>query len=300
MGVFVACVFLVCSFYVQTRGRVRHKRLVRRITDHSNYLSPVNCLFYWFSGVDNSPYIDSAAFPVLKTLEQNWEVIRDEAQRLNQARAIAASDDHDDLGFNSFFRRGWKRFYLAWYGTYPKSALASCPRTVALLKSIPIVRGAMFASLPPGAQLIRHRDPYAGSLRYHLGLVTPNSDDCFIDVDGQRYAWRDGEAVIFDETFIHYAENRTDQNRIILFLDIKRPVTFFLADWVDWLMVRLLMAPSVAKNVDGDRVGALNRLFPYLRAFRNSGKRLKAYNRRVYYALEAAIFLGIAAWFILV
>ena len=37
----------------------------------------------------------------------------------------------------------------------------------------------MFASLPPGATLVRHRDPYAGSLRYHIGLVTPNDPKCY-------------------------------------------------------------------------------------------------------------------------
>ena len=42
----------------------------------------------------------------------------------------------------------------------------------------------MFAELPPGSRLVRHRDPYAGSLRYHLGLLTPNDPGCFIEVDG--------------------------------------------------------------------------------------------------------------------
>ena len=51
-----------------------------------------------------------------------------------------------------------------------------------------------------------HRDPFAGSLRYHLGLVTPNSPECFIVVDGEKYYWKDGEAVMFDETYIHTAE----------------------------------------------------------------------------------------------
>ena len=78
------------------------------------------------------------------------------------------------------------------------------------MQSIPIVNGAMFALLPPGGELGTHRDPFAGSLRYHLGLVTPNSDDCHIFVDGETYYWRDGEAVMFDETYIHWAENKTD------------------------------------------------------------------------------------------
>ncbi len=35
--------------------------------------------------------------------------------------------------------------------------------------------------------------PYAGSVRYHLGLSTPNDDRCFIEVDRQRHSWRDGK-----------------------------------------------------------------------------------------------------------
>ena len=75
----------------------------------------------------------------------------------------------------------------------------------------------MFALLPPGGKLDAHRDPFAGSLRYHLGLVTPNSDKCRILVDGVPRVWRDGEAFMFDETFIHSAENTTDVSRMILF-----------------------------------------------------------------------------------
>jgi beta-hydroxylase len=90
--------------------------------------------------------------------------------------------------------------------------------------SIPTVHAALFAFLPPGGKLAEHRDPYAGSLRYHLGLITPNSDACRILVDGQPYAWRDGEDVVFDATYIHRADNRTDQARLILFCDVERPL----------------------------------------------------------------------------
>jgi len=82
----------------------------------------------------------------------------------------------------------------------------------------------MFAMLPAGGKLGAHRDPFAGSLRYHLGLVTPNSERCRILVDGMECVWREGQAFMFDETFIHAAENATDQNRIILFCDVERPI----------------------------------------------------------------------------
>src|SRR5690606_39091442 len=180
MKLAVLAAFLLSSVYVQSRGKVKYQKWTRRISDHSNFMAPVNCLFYSFSKIKNTPYIDVAQFPELAVLQENWKLIRDEALQLNEASHIKASDDLDDLGFNSFFRTGWKRFYLKWYGTSLKSAERLCPKTVELLNGIKSVKGGMFAMLPPGARLVQHRDPYAGSVRYHLGLITPNSDDCYI------------------------------------------------------------------------------------------------------------------------
>ena len=69
----------------------------------------------------------------------------------------------------------------SWYGAALPSALDNCTKTVELLSTITTVKGAMFASLPPGGKLVQHRDPYAGSLRYHLGLLVPKTPgDCRI------------------------------------------------------------------------------------------------------------------------
>lgn len=296
MGIAVLGIFIICAIYVQRRGKVQHEIFARKLTDHSNFLGPINCLFYLFNPGPNTPYIAPEKFPELKLLQDNWQNIRDEALNLNQAAQIKASADLDDLGFNSFFRTGWKRFYLKWYGANLTSAEQLCPKTLALINQIPNVKGAMFTMLPPGSRLKKHRDPYAGSLRYHLGLVTPNSDDCYISVDGQHYAWRDGEAVMFDETYIHYAENKTDHNRIILFIDVKRPVTFFLVDWFNEIFSRIVIAASATKNLPGDKVGLLNRAFGALYQIRLLGKKIKAFNRTLYYLLQYALYLALIYW----
>lgn len=291
MGLTIFSLFVLCGIYVQNRGRVQHARFTRRLTDHANFLAPINCLFYAFSSEKNTPYIDAEKFPELMVLQENWTLIRDESLQLHEAAHIKASADLDDLGFNSFFRTGWKRFYLKWYGANLKSAEQLCPKTLALLNQLPQVKGAMFAMLPPGARLGAHRDPYAGSLRYHLGLVTPNSDDCYIDVDGQRYSWRDGEVVMFDETYIHSAENKTDKNRIILFLDIKRPVKFFLVDWINRAFSRMVVAGSATKNIKGDKVGFLNYIFGALYRVALLGKKIKAFNRPLYNVLQYGLYI---------
>ena len=219
----VFIIFVVSAVFVYFRGKVRFG-LVRSLTDYQVLLAPINSLLYLFSKVKAGAYIPVGQFPELQPLQDNWETIRQEALSLNEGGAIAAATGYNDIGFNSFFRTGWKRFHLYWYGKDMPSAQASCPKTVALLKSIPSIKAAMFASLPPGATLVRHRDPYAGSLRYHIGLVTPNDPKCFIEVDGERYFWKDGEPVIFDETYIHLAANQTDHQRIVLFCDVERPL----------------------------------------------------------------------------
>lgn len=293
MGLTILLIFILCSLYVQNRGSIQHSSFGRKITDHSNLMSPINCLFYGFSKVKKSVFIDLTQFPELKVLQDNWQIIRDEAVALNKDARIKASDDLDDLGFNSFFKTGWKRFYLKWYSSTLKSAQRLCPQTVKLLEGIPSVKGAMFAALAPGASLCKHRDPYAGSLRYHLGLVTPNSDDCYIVVDCQKYSWRDGEAVMFDETFIHYAHNNTDKTRIVLFLDIKRPVNFFLVDFLDSFLSRFLLAATTTKNMEGDKVGMLNKAFGYVYQVRIVGKKVKAFNKWLYYLIEYGLYAGL-------
>ncbi|NEM46757.1 MAG: lipid A hydroxylase LpxO, partial [Xanthomonas perforans] len=80
------------------------------------------------SRVPTTPFIDPGKeFPELAPLRANWPVIRDEAVALQQMQKIRAADGYTDIGFNSFFRRGWKRFYLKWYGTAHPSAAELCP-----------------------------------------------------------------------------------------------------------------------------------------------------------------------------
>ena len=199
--------FVAATVAVHYRGKVR-LGFWRQITDHSTLMAPYNAVMYLFSAVPNRPILDVSMVPELEILRQNWTTIRDEALSLSAQGQIKAADGYNDLGFNSFFRRGWTRFYLKWYGDALPSALARCPRTVALIDAIPRVKAAMFTNLPPGGRLVLHRDPYAGSLRYHLGLSVPKSGgECHIVIDGEPYAWRDGEDILFDESYLHYAEN---------------------------------------------------------------------------------------------
>ncbi len=288
--------FFASALYVHLRGRVRHG-FTRQLTDHSTFLAPFNMFIYLFSRVPSTPYLNLHDFPELKIFTDNWLIIREEGLRLLNEGYVRASVRHNDLGFHAFFRTGWKRFYLKWYGDPLPSAQSLCPQTLALLRNIPSVHGAMFALLPPGGVLGRHRDPWAGSLRYHLGLRTSNNRDCWIEVDGERRSWRDGEAMIFDETYIHEAKNDSNVNRLILFCDVERPLRGLLSTAFNRFIIRRVIKITSTQNVDGEPVGLANRIFPPIYRMRMLFRQLKQWNRRVYYGLKYAALCAMIALF---
>ena len=294
----VVWAFLGSAIAVHFRGKVR-LGFWRQFSDHSTIMAPYNVLMYLFSAVPNRPILQQGSIPELNLLRDNWQVIREEALVLFARGQIKAADKYNDWGFNSFFRTGWKRFYLKWYDQALPSALANCPKTVELVNSIPTVKGAMFASLPPGGRLVQHRDPYAGSLRYHLGLVTPKSPgQCRIIIDGNDYTWHDGEDLLFDETYLHYAENTTSDDRIILFCDVERPLKTGAMTAVNRWVSTNIINESATQNEEGEHVGWINRAFGYVYHVRLLGKRMKAWNKRVYYVTKYALIGVIVAAFL--
>ena len=298
IGLFLLVIYVIAVMQMHYRGQVRFSA-VRQILTHTNYLAPYNLLMNLFSKLPNKPFLSTESIDDLAILRDNWEVIRDEALSLSEDGDIKAAEGLNDAGFNSFFRHGWTRFYLKWYGDALPSAQKKCPKTLEILKQTPSIKAAMFASLPSGGKLVAHRDPFAGSLRYHLGLATPNDDDCFILVDGQKHSWRDGEGVLFDETYIHEAHNKTDENRIILFCDVTRPMKLGVINRFNSFMSNKLVSASATKNEDGDRVGALNKFFEKVYGLRTISRKFKKWNRTAYKITKYTLFFLLIYWIFL-
>jgi len=289
-------VFAASGIALHMRGKARLAPM-RQLTDHSTFTAPYNLLVYAASEVPGTPYLELDRFPDLQALAERWREIADEGHALLEAGAVTAATGPNDLGFHTFFKRGWTRFYLRWYGETPPSAQSACPVTTAILEGAPSIKGAMFAFLPPGAILGRHRDPFAGSLRFHLGLDTPNDDACWMEVDGVRYSWRDGEGVLFDETYVHEVRNDTARGRLILLADVERPLRAPMRQ-INRLVMRTVMNATATQNVEGERIGALNQAFGPIHALLQLGKPLKARNRKAYYAIKQGVIAALAAAFI--
>lgn len=295
VGISFAILFSVASMaYVYGyRGQTRFANLTEYMKKGWPLFAPLNCLLYMFTpSALRKPILSSQAIPDLSALRENWQTIRDEVVELHKKGYFEQVTDPTknsfyDIGFRTFYKYGWSKFYLTWYGYTHHSAERLCPKTVAILKTIPSVNGAMFSLLPPGSQLTRHLDPVACSLRYHLGLMTPNSAACYINVDGNPYFWRDGEDFLFDETYLHFAKNETDQHRLILMCDVERrlPVVGRLINF----FYKGLMSLTVVPNMTGDKRGLANRVFASLSPLLKKSKNLKSTHRGLYLLLKYSV-----------
>lgn len=207
---------------------------------------------------------DENVFPNVNLLRDNWKLVRDEYRAVRSAREIAKIKN--DSFFRGIADDSWKRLYLKWYGPMDKDAKRLMPKTCELIEQMPEVKLAMISILGPKGKISGHSGQFRGCLRYHLGLDVPqcsgstgsastanadaianasictsasceNKQECFISVGGKRYSWKNGSDVIFDDTFFHYVENNTDQERVILFIDIVRPqTTKFREKWNNFLI----------------------------------------------------------------
>ena len=75
--------------------------------------------------------------------------------------------------------------------------------------------------LEPGTELHAHCGPTNVRLRAHLGLRVP--ERCGLSVGEEVLSWREGEWLVFDDSFEHLAWNRSDRPRVILIVDLWHP-----------------------------------------------------------------------------
>ena len=89
------------------------------------------------------------------------------------------------------------------------------------------MKTAMFSILAPHKHIPDHCGPYKGIVRYHLALKVPEPrDQCRIRVGDEIVTWEEGRSLIFDDTYEHEVWNDTDGERVVLFVDVVRPLRF--------------------------------------------------------------------------
>ncbi len=295
MTIIIVIIFVYVASIVFVRWRNNESfELKRQLTDFSTFMVPFNIPAYLLSKIPTTAFLNKSHFPALDVLEDNWEIIRDEAMALYKEGHIAIKDD---LPASSFYKGNrWASFYLKVYDGDIPSARQLAPKTLALIDQVPGMNLALFACLNPGKKLNNHHDPFAYTVRYSLGLSTPNSDASGLVVNGQDYKWADGEGVLFDETYFHRAYNHSDTPRIILMTDIDRPLKVRLVEKAYSAFGRFFNGLFFIDNIDSSKTGLGNKLGKYLNRYKAALKRFKHWNKPLYVASKLLLLFGLLAW----
>src|SRR5437764_4346301 len=189
-------------------------------------LAPIERFIGKRSLVGDATFLPLDRFGWVKHIEDNWMVIREEAEALLDDRDALANFQEiskDQIGITDDDR--WKTVFLYGYGFEARLGVELCPRTAALMREIPGMKTAMISILSPRKHILDHRGPYKGVLRYHLGLIVPkDAPSCRIRVGDDIRHWEEGKSLIFDDTFNHEVWNDTDETRVVLFVDVMRPL----------------------------------------------------------------------------
>lgn len=200
-----------------------------------------------YSLIGNSVFFAPDRFNWVKDLEDNWQVIRSELDNIlkykdNLPNFQDISTEQKSITCDDL----WKTYFLYGYGIKAEGNCQRCPETTKLIEKIPGMKTAFFSILLPGKHIPEHRGPYKGVIRYHLGLIIPEpKEDCQIRVGDETRYWQEGKSLIFDDSFPHEAWNNTNGIRVVLFLDIVRPIAFPVSIFNNLLIELIARSPFV-------------------------------------------------------
>lgn len=188
--------------------------------------------FLFFPDLPTAPYFDRSLFPWIAELEAQTEAICDELISVmhgseGRERVFTTNEleDHNLRGVNA--TPSWNGYYFYRHGERREANCIRCPRTAAALEALPLSRvpehgpEVLFSVFTPGTHLLPHRGVTNTRVVGHLPLIVPN--DCALTVGGEEHLWQKGRVVVFDDTYLHEAWNRSNQVRVVLIFDLWNP-----------------------------------------------------------------------------
>jgi beta-hydroxylase len=203
--------------------------------------------------VPNQPVFDASLFPWTADLEAGWKEMRGELdQILRHRERLPRFQDISPDQMRISPDDKWRTFVFYGFGYPSVHNCALCPETAKALARIPGLETALFSILAPGKRVPSHHGVSKGLIRCHLGLIVPKERDrCVMDVGDVTCSWEEGRALVFDDTYPHAVRNDTSEERAVLLLDFRRPMTWrghAVREVIYWLFRRTAFVKDAIRN----------------------------------------------------
>jgi len=204
---------------------------------------------------DNKHFYETSLFPHFEQLILNHEIIAQELKRALLTKVVQPDEENGarlsgvwcgNSTMDEFFSKNkgkegwlhwwsvdddrphesWTVFPLILKGEFATENCKLLPETSRLLSQVEGIRVAGFSRLKPKSSIDPHfgfTGRRYGALAFHLGLVIPFFG-CSLKVGPKKHEWtQPGQAIIFDDTYLHSARNDSNEERIILYIDFLIP-----------------------------------------------------------------------------
>lgn len=181
----------------------------------------------YIPGLTDKPWHDPVDFEWTKILEESYKTIKEELLnlRLLDRNGFQPNLEPQDF-FPSYHKTGlnkqWNLFYLFFHGKKFESNCALCPETTKIIESIPRITGTIhFSILTAKTHIPPHCGAFNCILRCQLPLIVP--PNCQLRIANETRTLVEGKPLIFDDTFLHEAWNKSDYSRAVLVFEVYHP-----------------------------------------------------------------------------
>jgi beta-hydroxylase len=149
-------------------------------------------------------------------------------------------------------KRAWRLLNVKVGDLYSEDALQHFPVLVSLLNNLPEVQSCMISVLEPGIQIPIHVGYYKGIMRYMIPTHIPKDrENVYLCVNGTKYHWKEGEGVLWDDTYPHKVYNNTNEVRVLIYMDVARPLHNETISWfhnVNRWILKTASGSSIVKD----------------------------------------------------
>lgn len=230
------------------------------------YNKPIE-IFYMISsiltlGIRTPEFLDkNKYFPKNYLFEENFKILKQEVIDIlsktdNGDKLIMTSDTYSGenkyIGSSKIIDNGkikaWRLINIKVGDEYTKDAYNHFPFLVKLLENIPEIYSCVISILQEGVHIPIHVGYYKGIMRYMMPLIVPKDrENVFLCVNEKKYHWTEGVGVLWDDTYPHKVYNNTKEIRVVIYMDVLRPLPSLLAKFNKFI-VKLASNSQIVKD----------------------------------------------------
>lgn len=172
----------------------------------------------------------------MEIILDKWKEIRNEGlKQIKYAPELNVTRNKNPDMKLPFEKHGWVRGWTndpKWlnYGIFYNNLFLEnngsfCPETSKVAKELSknydiLMLG--YSLLKPHGEIPNHKDfSHSNYKIYHLGLSIPDPEKCVLQVGKKKFHHKDGEILNFDDNIEHYAYNKTNRFRLILYIKLR-------------------------------------------------------------------------------